>query len=369
MKALMLPLLVVTSLFSAKYLTNKSCNECHPDIYDEYQTSWHAKGWFNDTLHRKVAQKIPVYDCGRCHMPAARNLADMEAGKTTPNPIHQEQKDAVSCFYCHQIAYVKKSHKFDEITLARQAEGFKPSLYGSLENPDDSDKHASVKSPIYDKYACMGCHSHKRNSEGVLIFKAMDEKQDSRSCIKCHMPYIEGPVEKMNKKSRNRHRSHYFAGIHDAQMREKSVDIVLENRNGEVVVTLKNRMDHPLIIQPARMKYLRLRIVRDGKTIWQNYKNDPTEDKQGAFYVEFEDGNGKRVGIPYFAKKRQFENNIPARGEKTLRYKVPSLHKNDRMVAEMFVILAKPSCAAAAGIDERELIEPLLMKRVETVVK
>ena len=369
MKNIVLLFIFFGPLLCAEYLTNKSCNECHPDIYEEYRSSYHSKTYFNDELHRKVAQKIPVYDCGRCHMPAATNLKELESGKTTPNPIHQDQKDAISCFYCHQIAYVKKSHRFNEIVLAKQAAGYKPTLYGSLDNPDDSDKHAMVKSPIYDRYACSGCHSHKRNANGVLIFQAMREDQDSKSCIKCHMPYIEGPAEKMNKRARNRHRSHYFPGIHDASMREKSVDIHLNVHGDTLHVALENRMDHPLIIQPARMKYLKIRLLRDGETIWQNFKNDPMEDRQATFVIEFEDEKGDPAPIPFFAKKRGFVNNLKGKERKELLYKLPSLHKNDRIVAEMFVVLAKPSCAKAAGVTSRQLTTPILMKRVEMKVQ
>ena len=59
MKAFFLCIVFALSLFSAEYLTNKSCQECHPDIYDEYQSSWHSKTWFNDTLHREVAKTPP----------------------------------------------------------------------------------------------------------------------------------------------------------------------------------------------------------------------------------------------------------------------------------------------------------------------
>ncbi len=369
MKSLLILFSIVSTLFSAAYLTNKSCQECHPDIYDEYQSSWHSKTWFNDELHREVARKLPAYDCGRCHMPAAKNLADMAEGKAAPNPIHREQKDAVSCFYCHQIAYVKQSHRYNLITLARQAEGYKPTLYGSLENPDDSDKHAMVKSPIYDKYACMGCHSHKRNGNDVLIFQTMKEGQGSEECIKCHMPYTAGPAEKMNKRSRNRHRSHLFAGIHDASMRSKSVDISLRAEGERLEAVVTNKMGHPLIVQPARMKYLVLKIVRNGKTIWKNFSDSPREDPEAVFVTDFVDGDGKPVAIPYFAKKRGHTNNLAANEQKALRYKVPALHKDDRIVAEMYVVLAKPGCAAALQLHDESLTTPTLMKRVEKVVQ
>ncbi len=356
-------------LLCAEYLTNKSCQECHPDIYDEYRMSWHARGYFNDTLHREVSKKIPRYDCGACHMPAATNQEALTDGSVRPNPIHQTQRDAVACFYCHQIAYVKAAHAHNEITLARQAEGYKPTLYGSLENPDDSDKHAMVHSPIYSRYACTGCHGHKRNAQGVLVFRTANQAGDSQPCIRCHMPYTDGAPEKMNKRARAHHRSHRFAGIHDTSMREKSVAITFENpSDNRLCVTLKNTMGHALIIHPARMKYLALSLIRDNATVWKNFTHTPDEDPEACFEVSFEDSEGKPAAIPYFAAKRGRENNLEANASKTLCYKVPSLHKDDRIVAQLYVVPAKADCAAAAGLGGTGWTEPLLMKETAWTV-
>jgi len=214
----------------------------------------------------------------------------------------------------------------------------------------------------------MGCHGHKRNGNDVLIFQAMKVGEDSKECIKCHMPYIDGPVEKMNKRSRMKHRSHYFAGIHDSEMREKGLGIAIGAEGDTLKITLENKMGHPLIIQPARMKYLSLKVVRDGKVIWKNHDKSPREDRQGTFVTDFADADGKPVAIPYFAKKRAFVNNIEAKSVKNLTYKVPTLHKDDRIVAEMYVIPAKPSCAAAVSLDDDSFMQPLLMKRVEKTI-
>jgi len=369
MKIFLLIISTIVLLFSADYLTNKSCQECHPDIYDEYQTSYHAKTYFNDELHRKVAQKVSVYDCGHCHMPAAKNLLDMDSGKTMPNPIYKEQKDAISCFYCHQIAYVKKAHKHNINILSKQAGDYKPTLYGSLNNPDDSDKHSSVKSPIYDKYVCMGCHSHKRNSNNVLIFKAINGNMDSKECIKCHMPYIDGPVEKMNKRARMRHRSHYFAGIHNSEMRSKSVKLSVEAKDNKIIVTIENLMSHPLIIHPSRIKYLKIKLIRNRKIVWKNFQNDPMEDKKGTFVTDFLDEHGRNVTIPAFAKKRGFINNIGPKDKKELIYIVPELQKNDKIVVEMDLMLVKPECAKLLELEDKSLTEPIVMKRVEMIIK
>ena len=70
------------ALASQDYLDNHSCKECHEAIYDEYQRSAHARSYFTDELHRKIAQKADPkrYDCAPCHMPAATNLAELVAG-------------------------------------------------------------------------------------------------------------------------------------------------------------------------------------------------------------------------------------------------------------------------------------------------
>jgi hypothetical protein len=252
--------------------------------------------------------------------------------------------------------------------LARQAEGYKPTLYGSLENPEDSDKHTMTHSPIYRKYACTGCHSHKRNAHDVMIFDAMGGEEDSTECIKCHMPEVDGKVEDMNKKSRKTHHSHKFMGIHSALMRKKGVDINVTTSANSIEVVLKNKMPHPLIIQPARMKYLKITIKRDDKKVWQNFQNSPTEDKQGSFYIDFIDKGGKVVNIPAFGYKKGYENNLKPKEIKKLTYKTPKLQKGDKVIVELYVVLAKDSCAKAIDLKDLNSTRPLLMKKCNFIV-
>ncbi len=358
---------IFSVLLSAKYLTNKDCKECHGDIYNEYESSYHSKNYFNDELHRKVANKVSTktYDCASCHMPAADNIKDLIDGKARPDKNNKTHRDGISCFYCHQIAFVKKAHFRNKIILARQAEGYKPTLYGSLKDPEDSDKHTMTHSPIYRKYACIGCHSHKRNAHDVVVFDAMNGSDDGRDCIKCHMPEVPGKVEDMDKKNRKTHHSHRFLGIHDASMRAKGIDLhIAVKGDNEIEVKLENKMPHPLIIQASRLKYLQVEVIRDNKVIWKNFKDSPLEDKKGAFVTEFADQNGKFVAIPAFAYKRGFVNNLKAKETKTLVYKTVALKKGDVIKASMFVILAKPSCSDVLPLKDRKLTEPLLMKEV-----
>jgi len=352
-----------------KYLDNHSCNECHEKIYEEYQTSFHAKGYFTDELHRKIADKVSTkkYNCATCHMPMADNLKALVSGEARPSKHNKTHTDAISCYFCHTIAYVKTAHQFNINTKARQAKGYKPTLYGRLDNPDDSDKHSSASNPVYAKKVCMGCHSHKLNDNNVTIFKAMGKKQDSIGCIKCHMPEVNGGAEKMDKRTRGHHASHKFLGIHDKAFRKTGVDINISVNDKKIVVTLFNKMEHPLIIQPARAKFLKIALTRDNKVIWQNYNKEPSEDSQGYFAYRFKQ-DGKKVIIPAHASSGKVYN-LEAKETKMLKYTVPELEKSDKISVAMYVQFAKSDCAEVIDLKESKLTDAQLMKEVEFINK
>ena len=354
------------SASQSKYPDNHSCKECHEKIYDEYQSSMHAKSYFTDQLHQKIADAVSrkKYDCATCHMPMADNIKDLITGKAKPDKSNKTHTDGVSCYFCHTIAYVKRSHRFNINITARQAEGYKPTLYGRLHEPDENDQHSSVQNPVYAKNACIGCHSHKQNENNVTIFRATDEKQDSLSCIKCHMPELEGGSENMDKRARGQHASHKFLGIHDKALRAKGVDISVDRDGEDLQVTLVNKMDHPLIIQSARVKYLDIKVLRDEKVIWRNYEKHPSEDRQGYFGLSFK-RHGKKIIIPATATEQGTINNLGARETKTLLYPIKGLKKGDIVKVSLYVKLAKDDCLKAIDLKGTTLNKPILMKRYQ----
>ena len=364
---LLWPLLLLSS--QNRYQDNESCKECHDAIYEEYQSSYHSRGYFNDELHRRIADKVSgqKYDCATCHMPMANNIKALISGEARPDKSNKTQTDAVSCYFCHTIAYVKQAHRFNINIKARQAQGYKPTLYGRLQHPDATDKHSSVENPIYARKVCMGCHSHKLNENNVTIFRAMKKDQESLSCIKCHMPELEGGADKINKRVREKHASHRFLGIHDREMRAKSVDINITIDGKGLEIGLVNKMDHPLIIQSARAKYLVIEVIRNGKVIWKNFKKHPSEDTQGYFAVSFT-RHGKKIIIPATATARATDNNLGARESRQLHYAVEGLRKGDIVKVSLYVKLAKDDCLKAIDLNDRSYNKPLLMLSREKVV-
>ena len=368
MQKFLIALLLCSSVFlQAQYMDNHSCAECHDTIYDEFQSSMHAKGYFNDELHHKIADAVSTeaYDCAVCHMPMADNLADLVSGKARPNKANKTHTDAISCYFCHTIAYVKKAHRFNVNIKAKQAENYKPTLYGRLDKPDHNDQHSSVKNPIYAQKVCTGCHSHKRNENNVTIFNAMDDKQDSQECIKCHMPELTGGSDKINKRAREHHASHKFLGIHDVAFRRKGVDINISAQGEMLEVALTNKMGHPLIIQSAREKYVKIMIQREGKVIWKNYLKSPTEDLQGYFAYSFKK-EGKKIIIPATATSGTVHN-LGTKETKTLSYKIPALKPSDTIIVGLYMRLAKSDCAKAVKLEDSALMEEEQIKEVRLI--
>ncbi len=363
-------LLSNVSANSTKYLDNKSCDECHEGIYEEYQGSAHARGYFNDALHHAIADKVSdkTYACATCHMPMADNLKALISGEARPDKSNKTHTDAISCYFCHTIAYVKKAHKFNVNTKSRQAKGYKPTLYGRLIKPEDSDKHSSINNPVYAKNACSGCHSHKLNDNNVTIFRAMSDKQNSLECIKCHMPELEGGAEKLDKRARGQHASHKFLGIHDEKFRTTGLDINISSTQNTIMISLYNKMSHPLIVQPARVKYLKLTVLREGKEIWKNYKTDPREDKKVFFEFTFKGKDGKKIIIPANAYSYLRVNNLEAKERKTFEYKGMNLEKGDVINASMYVRMAKKDCQKVVELKEEKFKKAFLLKSVEKII-
>ena len=355
----------ISILFANPYIPNEKCKECHETIYNEYKHSAHSLSYFTDELHRKVANASnpKTYVCATCHMPSASNISDLISGKDRPDPRDIRQSDGVSCFFCHTIAYVKKAHHFNINIPAKQAKGYKPSLFGSLNNPDESDKHSSLNSPIYLINVCMGCHSHKTNDNNVTLFKAMKDSQDAKSCIKCHMPKVPGGAEKHNNRNRTHHRSHKFLGIHDAKFRATGYEIKIQKSKDGIDVLLTNKMPHPMIIQPARAKYLQIIIKRQDKIVWRNYKKDPSSDTQAYFAYHFYK-NGKPITIPTPATSTKF-NNLEGNKTKKLSYKIPNLKKGDIVEVTLYVQLAKEEClkAITLTLKDKAFITPMIIKK------
>jgi len=176
------------------------------------------------------------------------------------------------------------------------------------------------------------------------------------------MPEVSGGAEKMDKRARGRHVSHKFLGIHDVEFRKTGMDINITLADKKLEITLKNKMTHPLIVQPARAKFLKIEISREEKVIWKNYEQEPSEDKQGYFTYSFKE-DGKEVSISAHATAN-IVNNVEAESSKVLSYDTPSLQKGDSIRVGLYVQLAKSDCVKVIKLDDSNLTKPQLIKEL-----
>jgi nitrate/TMAO reductase-like tetraheme cytochrome c subunit len=358
--SVLISLVLAQNFLLAEYLDNKSCKECHENIYYEYENSMHARSsLFKDEFHKKMKElNFPsTYKCARCHTPGASNLEKIRSGELQPSQ-HTRETDGVSCIYCHQIAKIKKSHK-ENINITTFDRPGKQLMYGNLKDYGDSDKHNSLSlNPIYkNSQVCMGCHSHKRNDFNDVEICQISYKKDFKSdCIKCHMPKYPGGITKINKKGRSEYASHRFLGIRSPELVKKAVALHLEQDGKKIKLTITNKMGHMVLQQPMRLKYVETVVKRDGKVIWKNFKNTPYEDKEVTFSKLFKDEAGKQVYPPKaFAIK--YYNNLDVNESKTVTYEIPDLQAGDEVISTWISYPIRPSLAKELDLHEESLVK------------
>ena len=359
-----LMLLIFTFSLEAKYLDTQTCKECHEDIHYEHTQSMHHKSsLFKDEIHAKVKNAVnkEKYSCALCHMPASSNLRALMKGEAQPDKRDVRQVDGVSCYYCHQIKDIYHTKKYN-INISSAKDGEKPTMYGNLMNPDDSDKHKAASNDIYkNSQVCMGCHSHKENVLGFEVCRTQEKEAPQSDCIRCHMPKADGGNEKFNKKGRSEYATHTFLGVHSPEMVKKAVKLDLEYDKEESLlhVDITNMMGHYIITHPMRLKFVKTVIKRDGKIIWSNFKKSPIEDKEATFLIVLKDKDDKPT-IPNKAVGYKINQNLKAKATKRVTYKVPKLQKGDEVISEWVSYIINPKIAKKLDITTSEIVKPII---------
>lgn len=358
---------------NSKYLDSKSCNECHPKIYEEHIKSMHSKSSiFVDEIHTKLKEQISPdkYDCALCHTPAVSNLRSLIKGESQPKKDDKQLLEGVSCFYCHQINKVLYTKHYG-INFSSYKGEPKPTFFGNLNNVEDSDKHKSSSEHIIyeNSQICMGCHAYKKNSNDVEICSTLVEYKKTSDCISCHMPKQKGSgPTKLNAKQREEYTTHEFLGIHSKTMVKQAVDLKLKQlNNSSFELSIKNKMGHSIITQPMRLKIVKTQITRDGKVIWSNFKDSPLEDKNATFAVIFKDKDDNPT-FPPNAVGYKYNNNIDSEKEKKIIYNV-ELKKGDIIKSTWISYIISPSIAKKLDIKDEKLKKPIIGQTIQFIVE
>ncbi|MCI5224055.1 MAG: hypothetical protein D3924_15645, partial [Candidatus Electrothrix sp. AR4] len=239
---------------------SEQCASCHPDIYKEWQGSFHAlSSPDKDNAHKAVHHafvnamkekgKNGNYHCANCHAPMADNLKDLMSGKAKLDSGNWTHTEGTGCTFCHRIDSVVEKKNFNQYRLNKDG------AFHTGRPVNTKAPHKTGQSKLFsDGQVCMGCHSHKINAKDVAICNMKDEADGN--CISCHMPAVKGSPAVGSEK--NTHFSHKMSGGHDIEMLKKAVSIDARIKDKEkqsaILVDIKNNIQHTFpSTNPMRM--------------------------------------------------------------------------------------------------------------------
>jgi len=281
-------LLLSISAIASEQLENHNCKACHPKIYKEYQSSYHAKASiYKDELFNAIWQKHPAskendFKCASCHTPSDHDLIE---GKTKLAKNDIQLNEPISCKHCHQIQSIEKHTKANKNVLIKKDKTFfsvdekrkgekltfkeESSFFGLFSKKIGSPYHDIDYSNenYYTGESCMGCHSHKQNSHDFTICDLEVKKGDSKeTCVSCHMPQVKGTLA--NQKMTKTHAFHSATALIKNPVKlSKYILLSLDKKENGFSVTLENRANHTLVPHPLRVAKLTASIKREGKII------------------------------------------------------------------------------------------------------
>jgi len=217
---------------SSIYMDPKSCarSGCHPDVYDQWESSVHHRASFNNQWYRKSIEYMQATAgiqsskwCGGCHDPALlqSGLMDQPIAEIVHRP---EAQAGITCTACHMISSVGSTmgngdYEIHVPALHDLATSDNPLLVGIhdfLVRVDPEPHRRTFLKPFFrgadSPSYCSGCHKvhldRPVNSyRWIRGFNEYDNWQASgvsgygarsfyyppepKTCIACHMPRIE----------------------------------------------------------------------------------------------------------------------------------------------------------------------------------
>ena len=229
------------------HLVDGECQDCHPEIYDEWAASGHAFAWTSD-LYQKTRQRFDhAKECDPCHAPRPVLATGLDA---VPALRPNGQERGVDCLSCHL-----------------DADGAMHGPYG-----DRSPFHLIQRDfVLFTKNVrlCTSCHGQAlaMAHNEVKEFLSSPSHMQGEGCQTCHMPES---TRKPSRYSRSEKRStdHSFPGSRSAPRLENTLLLDFDRGPDGVTVYLTNAAGHAIPAAPLRE--IRLEMVlrsADGEVI------------------------------------------------------------------------------------------------------
>jgi Flp pilus assembly protein TadD len=165
------------------FMDSKQCGECHKDIYDQWQSSVHHFGSFNNRFYRATIEHMQELSgtqgskwCAGCHDHAVFFNGRFE------KPIKQqvetpEAQNGLGCVSCHSIVHVGSSMGQGDFTI----------MYPPLHRIASSHNPYLRKLDAFLTY--LNPEPHRRT-----FMKAFMRQDAPEYCATCHKVHLDEPV-------------------------------------------------------------------------------------------------------------------------------------------------------------------------------
>jgi hypothetical protein len=204
-------------------LDSQSCQNCHPNHYQEWAASMHAYSSddpvfmaMNKRGQRETGGKLGDF-CVKCHAPVALREGQTSDG-TNLEQVDRSYK-GVTCYFCHSIESVSDAHD-NPIKLATDG-----AMLGPITDPVSNPFHASRASKLLDSTyreataACGSCHDIV-NKLGTPIERTFAEWRGSLfagtvglGCGGCHLEGRDASAAATNVDKLRRVHDHRMVGV------------------------------------------------------------------------------------------------------------------------------------------------------------
>ena len=191
-----------TESVSIDLTTSASCRECHEDVWQEWESSFHGQSFTDPlVLAKEQSNNFRDLSCIPCHAPSP--VLEHGIGKNARVVERVANREyGVDCLACH-----KRGHQIaGRRTLTADVAPCQP-----IANP------ALVSTNL-----CAPCHNQH---ETVNEWEASSFPAQNIGCLDCHM----APVERIGADGKKRMgRSHVFPGGHDPDYLRSALDVEYE---------------------------------------------------------------------------------------------------------------------------------------------
>lgn len=353
-----------TAFQELEFENSEICKECHALIYNEFITSQHAKSSLaNDSIFEAVWKQHPdhlsgsKYECAQCHNPASDNLKNLIQGTNNAKPDYNNvsENQGVSCAACHRIKSIETHRKANKAIYSKDTHTY----YGIGTGMSHVHENKNDNKLYFNGEVCKACHSHRENTKGYLIGITESKSENPwETCVTCHMPLTEGTGT--FKKMDRTHFNHSFPGAHNNQhLLEKHLIINLEeNPEKNLVVSIKNKAPHDLFIQAFRVAFLKVKIIRNNKTI-QSFE---------PIVLEKVLANKNGESLEIFATK-EIKNDFLKGSELKLFSFEYKIQKGDEVEIELGYKLLKDNFLEQFELKNSKASEYKMLKNIKIVAK